>query len=262
MTPEVIAAEVLGCEPHGLRVAQIKGALTNESWRVDGPDTSVVVRISTVDEQALQLDRANESVVLRLVENAGIGAEVMLCAPARRVLVTRALSARTLTIAQLHEEAVVQNVAELLRRLHALEVPTSVQTVNLLSVLEGYWMTLDAHQSFCEVGVRAQARAYALESTQVSERCLCHHDVHHLNLMSDGQRLWLLDWEYAGVSDPLFDLASVCCYHDYDARLREQLLRAYKGFVNLQELQRLERMCWLFDYIKALWMRVRQLETN
>jgi thiamine kinase-like enzyme len=156
----------------------------------------------------------------------------------------------------------VQNVAELLRRLHALEVPTSVQTVNLLSVLEGYWMTLDAHQSFCEVGVRAQARAYALESTQVSERCLCHHDVHHLNLMSDGRRLWLLDWEYAGIGDPLFDLASVCCYHEYDERLREQLLQSYRGSVVQSELQRLERMCWLFNYIKTLWIQVREFQKH
>ena len=80
--------------------------------------------------------------------------------------------------------------------------------------------------------------------------------------MSDERRLWLLDWEYAGIGDPLFDLASVCCYHEYDERLREQLLQAYRGSVVQSELQRLEQMCWLFNYIKTLWMQVREFQKH
>jgi thiamine kinase len=260
MIPLAIAAEVLGCDPSVLRAKQIKGGLTNESWQVTGPDTSVVVRISTVDELALQLDRANEELVLNLVQQAGIGAEVLLCAPERRVLVTLSLPAQTLTMSHLQEDRIVLQVAELLRGLHSLKVPASINSTHLLSVLDGYWSTLDAQKIDFDKNLRERARTYALESAQLSERCLCHHDVHHLNLMSNGQRLWLLDWEYAGLGDPLFDLAAICCYHDYDDRLRQQLLQAYRGSIFQEELQRLGRMCWLFDYIKTLWMQVRQLK--
>ena len=262
MNPARVAAEVLGCDAALLRATRIKGGLTNESWRIDSPETTVVVRISTVDEYALQLDRANEAIVLKLVEQAGIGAEVLLCAPDRRLLVTRCLPAQTLAMEHLRETDTVQKVAELLRSLHTLSVPASVQTVNLLSVLHGYWATLDVRQTVCDAYLRTQASDYALESVQAGECCLCHHDVHHLNLMSDGSRLWLLDWEYAGLGDPLFDLASICCYHEYDDQLRDQLLRAYRGRVIDAELQRLQRMCWLFDYIKALWVQVRQLDNG
>lgn len=258
MTTEVIAAEVLGCDPAALTAARIKGGLTNETWRVYNEDSAVVVRISTVDEKALQLDRVNEGVVLRLVEQADIGAEILLCAPERRLLVTRALPAETLSLDHLHDPDVLHQVAVLLKKLHHLEVPSAVQAVNLLSVLEGYWQTLDARRVTSDDTERELARSYAAESAQFASPCLCHHDVHHLNLMSNGQRLWLLDWEYAGLGDPLFDLASICCYHNYNARLREQLLLAYRGSVIQNELQRLERMCWLFDYIKSLWMQVRQ----
>lgn len=260
MTPDLIAAEVLGCDPATLKIARIKGGLTNETWRVHNEDAAVVVRISTVDEKALLLDRANEAVVLRLVEQADIGAKILLCAPERRLLVTRALPDETLSLDHLYDLDVLRQVAVLLQKLHRLQVPSTVQVVNLLSVLEGYWNTLDVRRAMANDTVREQARAYALESAQVAEPCLCHHDVHHLNLMSNGQRLWLLDWEYAGLGDPLFDLASICCYHNYDSRLREQLLQAYRGGISQHELQRLERMCWLFDYIKSLWMQVRQLE--
>ena len=48
----------------------------------------------------------------------------------------------------------------------------------------------------------------------------CHNDVHHLNVVG-GDELRLIDWEYAGAGEPLFDLASVCVYHGYDRTRRE-----------------------------------------
>ena len=81
--------------------------------------------------------------------------------------------------------------------------------------------------------------------------------MHHLNLLGTARRLWLLDWEYAGVGDPLFDLAAVCCYHDYDAALRAQVLQAYYGELSSARSLRLQRLCWLFDYIRSLWLSVR-----
>jgi thiamine kinase-like enzyme len=128
--------------------------------------------------------------------------------------------------------------------------------------MQGYWQTLDAYpaQQQGSVDTRAYATEIALESASATNRCLCHNDVHHLNLMSDGKQLWLLDWEYAGIGDPFFDLAAVCCYHDYSQSLRNQLLLAYRGELTDADSLRLQRMCWLFDYIKMLWLTVRALK--
>lgn len=264
MTPVQIAAGVLKVAPDTLRATRIKGGLTNESWLVQGAREAVVVRISTADEQALQLNRASEAVVLELVQRAGIGAEVLLWAPGQRVLVTRQLSAQTLTAGAVHELRMVRQMAGLLRRLHAVTAPPSVQQIDLLAVLNGYWRSLDMQPSARRETpeVRARAVDIAMESAGITPRCLCHNDVHHLNLLSDGQRLWLLDWEYAGIGDPLFDLASVCCYHGYDQPLRQQLLLAYRGELQAADSVRLQRMCWLFDYIKVLWLAVRELQTG
>lgn len=257
--PIQVAAEVLGCDARSLIATQVKGGLTNESWYVDAANTSVVVRISTADEHALQLNRANEALVLRLVEQAGIGAEVLLCEPSRRLLVTRKLMAEPLMLSDLRDPALLPQLANLLRVLHQLSIPDGVQAVYLQHVLHGYWQTLAQHRIALDEAANQQALTYALESDQIAPRQLCHHDVHHLNLLSDGKRLWLLDWEYAGLGDPLFDLAAVCCYHDYDVHLRGGLLLEYRGYIDPAELDRLHRMCWLFDYIKELWMQVRNL---
>ncbi|MGE0115154.1 MAG: phosphotransferase [Steroidobacteraceae bacterium] len=268
MKPEQVAAEVLAVAPESLTATRVKGGLTNESWCVQSAHDAVVVRISTVDEHALQLNRYSEVEVLSLVQQHGIGAEVLLCAPERRLLVTRKLPAETLDPETMRNAATIYKLARLLRRLHALPAPASVQQVDLPAVLLGYWQSLDeqAQPLGWPLGNDAEARRHAmsiaLESAQSVMRCLCHNDVHHLNLMSDGERLWLLDWEYAGIGDPLFDLAAVCCYHGYDTALREQLLLAYFERLDAADSERLLRMCWLFDYIRDLWFAVRRLETE
>jgi thiamine kinase len=261
--PIQVAAEVLRVPPDTLHASRIKGGLTNESWLVQGANDSVVVRLSTADEHALQLNRRSETLVLERVQQAGIGAQVLLCAPERRLLVTRRLPGETMTVDAMRDPATLRPLTALLRRLHSISAPDSVQQSDLIAILQGYWQTLDAHPAHQHEAdaVRTYAHEIASESAQAANRCLCHNDVHHLNLMSDGKQLWLLDWEYAGIGDPFFDLAAVCCYHDYNQALRNQLLLAYRGELTNDDAQRLQRMCWLFDYIKVLWLTVRGLET-
>ena len=59
------------------------------------------------------------------------------------------------------------------------------------------------------------------------------------------------------IGEPLFDLASVCVYHRYGKVERERLLAAYGESRGKISSQRLELACWLFDYIRELWMAVR-----
>lgn len=262
MTPVQVAAEVLNVPSSQLTATRIKGGLTNESWCVQAPHTAVVVRISTVDEHALQLNRHSEAQALALAQQAGIGAEVLLCEPERRLLVTRLIDAQTLSLEAMRTDGTIDQVAQLLRQLHALPAPAGIQMIDLAATLRGYWRSLEGQWSADDTKARLHemeiAMEIAMESTRSALRCLCHNDVHHLNVLSNNQRLWLLDWEYAGIGDPFFDLAAVCCYHAYNETLRDRLLVAYLGHVDAADHLRLQRMCWLFDYIKELWLAVRQ----
>lgn len=260
MDPREIAAEVLGGDARLMHTHRIKGGLTNESWCVTSGEEAVVVRISTADEQALQLNRSSERTVLKLVEQAGIGAQVLLWAPDRRLLVTRLVAGETLTLASVRLRRNVERLAALLQRLHVVAAPSSVQRIDLSASIYGYCRTLDAQgisSSAASRLDRERALEIAAESAQQRDVRLCHNDVHHLNVVDAGERLYLLDWEYAGVGDPYFDLASVCCYHNYDAALRTCLLAAYCS-AGPTDFPRLERMCWLFDYIRNLWLEVRE----
>ena len=88
--------------------------------------------------------------------------------------------------------------------------------------------------------------------------CLCHNDIHHLNIVGREQ-LRLIDWEYAGIGERMFDLASICVYNTFNREQRADLLRAYAVNHLYAQWNRLELACWLFEYIRELWMEVRAL---
>src|SRR5262249_36398443 len=56
---------------------------------------------------------------------------------------------------------------------------------------------------------------------------LCHNDLMPANLIDDDPRLWLVDWEYAGVGHPLFDLANASANAALDEDQDHAFLAAY-----------------------------------
>jgi thiamine kinase len=265
VNPTDVAAEALAVDPAAiLSVERIKGGLTNDSWVARTIDRSVVVRLSNAHEEELQIDRAGEARILSIVADAGIGVPVVLCAPERRLLVTRYMPGMTWAPRDARSPHNLQRLAELLQRLHSLPVSQDLHRVDLQKILSGYWRVLMEKGAAAQAGTaqqRERATSIAVAAMRDARPCLCHNDVHHLNVVDDG-RLWLVDWEYAGIGDPYFDLASACSYHGFSEELKVALLRAYLGVVPGAALERLQQMCWLFDYIRDLWFSVRETQSG
>jgi thiamine kinase len=243
----------------GGEVEAIKHGLTNRSWLVTTDKSRFVVRLSDESAEELQIDRDSEAVVLQVVARVGIGPEVIRCDPKHGTLVTRYLGP-TWSEQDAHSPDNIDRLARLLRRLHELEVPAGVRKVDLASTAEGYVRTLlerGTRSSLTSAELRERAHSAARELREGSIACLCHNDVHHLNIVDGSDGLKLIDWEYAGVGEPLFDLASVCVYHRYQRSQRERLLSAYAASSEAVSWHRLDLACWLFNYIRDLWTAVR-----
>jgi aminoglycoside phosphotransferase (APT) family kinase protein len=259
MSPAEIAASALRASVSDVKAVEpIKHGLTNESWLVRMQSDAVVVRISASSEEALRIDRTSEANVLAIADAAGIGAPVIRSDPSRRILVTRYLGP-SWSYEAARDPANISRAAALLARLHRLDA-VGVRTVDLGATVDGYLSTLSLYGAGGELTEasrreRAHAAAAALRRNAVTR--LCHNDVHHLNIVG-GDELRLIDWEYAGLGEPLFDLASICVYHCYDGTRRALLLRSYSADAGPHVESRLEHALWLFEYIRDLWTAVRE----
>ena len=262
MSPDEIRASIPTLAVGDIRlIERIKHGLTNDSWRVICDSADLVIRCGNASEVSLQIDRASESAVLEIVAEAGLGPEVIVNDPVQRILITR-YAGSTWTPQQALDCSNIDRLARLFARLHAMTTPARVQKLHLDSVITGYLTTLTEHDAASSLRAPAlQARAthtIGLLRRQSNAR-LCHNDVHALNIV-DGDELRLIDWEYAGVGEPFFDLASVCVYHTYDRHRRQRLLSSYQRTPANDEYRRLELCCWLFEYVRDLWTAVRELQ--
>jgi thiamine kinase-like enzyme len=91
---------------------------------------------------------------------------------------------------------------------------------------------------------------------------LCHNDVMPANLIDDGARLWLVDWEYGGMGHPLFDLANASVNAAFGDADDEALLEAYRGEVDPAELA-LVRIFKAASLLReALWSMIQTVASD
>jgi thiamine kinase-like enzyme len=92
-------------------------------------------------------------------------------------------------------------------------------------------------------------------------RRLCHNDLFFVNLIDDGG-IWFIDWEFSGVSDIYFDLATLTYAYDsvdtLSPDLQEHLLECYFGTVKLENRVRLEGMTFMLMFFSGMWGLLQQ----
>lgn len=233
----------------------LDGGLSNRAWRLDAAGGAWFVRLGHPGASALGVDRTSECALLRAVAAAGLSPEVVACEPSVELLVTRFVDGAPLQAADVPVEANLDRVAGLLRRLHALPVPADVQSVS-------YWQQARRLAAGLPTGAADAAlhdragRIFARLDGRGTKAALCHHDLHHLNLIDDGCRLWLVDWEYGGRGDPLMDIAGFLAMHELSAASTEVFLEAY-GELTPSDRTLVAAARWVFDYVQWLWYRKR-----
>jgi aminoglycoside phosphotransferase (APT) family kinase protein len=85
-----------------------------------------------------------------------------------------------------------------------------------------YGALLDPHRD----GFERLRAAYPWDEAQLVSS---HNDSHPANILFDGERLWLIDWETAYRNDPVVDLAIMTMYQANTPELQEALLQAWRG---------------------------------
>ena len=207
----------------------VGGGITNANFLVEDAGRRCFVRIGG-DIPAHHILRWNELAASRAAHAAGISPAVLHAEPG--VLVLELVEGRTLGPADVRERRQLERIVPLLRRVHR-ELPRHLRGPTL-----AFWVfhvVRDYAAGLREAGHRLSgqlpgllARAERLEAAVGPiELVFGHNDLLAANLIDDGARLWLVDWDYAGWNSPLFDLGGLASNSELPDTDRDWLLETY-----------------------------------
>jgi thiamine kinase len=247
-------------------VERLGRGLVNESHRVLRDGRMYSLRMPAAQGAAthvpIGVDREWECRVLVIASAAGIAPVIERCEPRLGVLVARWEEGHALSAEEARRPDTGARVAQLARRVHALVPPGNARVLRAADWIEHYRDALTPRTrglaaAADRLQAEAQRRLGALEAFPPTPAVLCHSDLHPANLVANERGLVLLDWEYAHVSEALWDVAGWACNNDLEPDARAMLLASYFGRPALaSEERRLEDLAWLYDYVCLLWSEV------
>jgi thiamine kinase-like enzyme len=241
-----------------VEVSPIPGGITNRNFRVDVDGASFVVRVPGADTEQLGIDRRVERRAAEAGAATGVGPEVVAYLPDRRVLVTRFIEGRPIPEDAMRDPGNLGPVVGALKALH--RGPDLPGAFSPFRVVERYRDVADAH------GVRVPDAYEPLHRMAADiERALggftprpCHNDLLNANFIRSGDRVFIVDYEYAGMGDPYFDLANLSVNHGFDDDADDLLQELYFGGVTGERTGRLKLMKVMSDFREGMWGVVQQ----
>ena len=234
-------------------IRRLPGGPASSSFLLQAGGHRLVARVDGPAARVLKLDRLGEIEILQVVSAAGIGPEFIWADAQQGLLVCTYLEGTACSREDIRNPELLQELASTLRKLHSL--PPAGPDFEPESAVRNY-----AGKLATPTAQRVADRAGKL-LTQIrkesSTRALCHNDLVHTNIIANrlGSHLpvRLIDWEYAAVGDPFFDLAVVVRHHELNAPLTKGFLQAYFGSLLPEHVEKLERYSRLYDYLSGLW---------
>jgi thiamine kinase-like enzyme len=230
--PLLLEADRIAALPcwHGhVEIAPLTGGMTNRNFLVKDGGRRCVVRLGE-DIPLHGVLRFNELAASRAAHEAGLSPAVVYAEPG--VTVLDYIDARTLTPEDIRDPARLSSIVDLIRRCHR-DIPRflrgPVLSFNVFHVLRDYMATLREGNSHHAKEIESWAdRAMLLESVVGPiDLVFGHNDLLASNLLDDGKRLWLIDWDYAGFNAPLFDLGGLASNNGFDVVRERALLEQY-----------------------------------
>jgi len=235
------------------RVEVLGGGITNHNLKVEVDDERYVLRVAGKDTGLLGIDRGVELAATQAAAAAGIGPEVVAFVEPEGWLVTRFVEGASPPLERMREPDLLARVASALRALH--DSPSIPGTFDSFRVVEAYRATalerggrVPAEYDWAhELAGRIEAKRSADEPVP------CHNDLLNANFLDDGERLRIVDWEYAGMGDRFFDLANFSINHELGESESAALLDDYFGEVRDADVHALGLMRFMSDFREAMW---------
>jgi prepilin-type processing-associated H-X9-DG protein len=257
LEPELAAViEALpGASGGPVAVAPLASGITNRNFRVDFPGSSVVVRLFGRDTELLGIDRRAERAAAQAAARSGVAPEVVAFLPEHGALVTRFVDAERLPPERLERRDVLAEVVRSVRAIHAMDpIPASFDPFR---IVREYRRVAEERgvpaPSAYRDALRAADRIRDAFQAAPMPMVPCHNDLLNANFLWWDGRVLIVDYEYAGMGDPFFDLGNLAVNNRLSEAAQHALLELYFGEVTPARAARLALMRIVSDLREAMW---------
>ena len=240
-------------------VADLSGGLTNRNVKVTTPGGVYVARLSSPESALLAIDRANEHANSVAAAASGAAPDVIAYAPDVSVLVVRFVEGRTWTNAEILAPQNAVRIAASCRDLHA--GPRFVNDFDMLQLQPHYLAIVQQRElrlpdRYLDFARHAAAIGEALNTRPVGT-VPCNNDLLAANFIDDGQRVWLIDYEYSGNNDPFFEIGNVWSEAAGTPDDLARLVSAYVGHTSTALTARARLWGLMSKYGWMLWASIQ-----
>jgi len=255
---EVVARVTALLGPRQGSVVQLEGGITNRNFRVNFGGMDYVVRLPGKRTEILGIDRTAECIANKAAAGLGMAPGVAAMFEEPSCLVTMFVQGREMSSEELRDPERLAQVARDLRKFHdsGTELPTGFDSFRLV---EEYAETGRANgseppESYDDAVEAAHRIEKAIDGQPSHELVPAHNDLLTANFLLDGDKIQLIDWEYAGMGDRWFDLGNFAVNNELDDDQEEQLLEAYFGEPpDDRRRATLKLFRFMSDFREAMW---------
>lgn len=193
-------------------IASLGGGLTNMNYKVDTPGGKYVLRVSDSSSSLLGINRENERTNTSIAHQAGVGAALIDSLPEDNVLVLDWIEAKTLNAEDIKSNpSLLKRMAAALRQLHA--APLFQGNFYFTEIRKKYLDTVLSNNYFLPVEylyyetfiIELEAGLSLYPEPLVS----CNNDLLAENFMDDGEKIWIIDYEYSGQNEASFEIGNL-----------------------------------------------------
>ena len=238
-------------------VRELSGGLTNRNLKVDTPNGVFVARISSNKSALLSIDRNAEYKNSKIAAHIGIGAPVYDFLPEFGLLVIGYLPGKTF-----NSQDVANNlgrIAKSVKQLHSAKPFVSdfdmfVIQQNYLKIItqRGFRMP-DNYFDYADLVSQMKKALSVLDEGKVA----CNNDLLAANFIDDGQKIWLIDYEYSGNNDACFELGNIYSESNLSHDQLIELVDAYYGKHRPEKVARAWLYALLARYGWTLWASIQ-----
>lgn len=241
---------------------KISGGMTNQNYCVKVADATYFVRIASEGSERLGIFRDDEYQANRIAGNLGVAPDVCYYLPGKKILVTTYVQGRVIGTEEFQDRHRLQQVVDILKTIH--QTTPNVRRFSVFDMVADYYGLV--RQRDAALGQRISRLLAWMEAHSnylpTIPMGLCHNDLLAANFVcqeESNHRLWLVDWEYAGIGTPYFDLANFASNQQLSSDLERLMLELYFGPDDLDyQVAAIHVMRLWSDLREALWAFVQQ----